>query len=89
MAPSTSGFAIASLVLSIVSWLGFVFLGALLGIIFGHIALNEIKQSGGRVEGRGFAIAGLIIGYAHIVAVVCLVAALIFGGIIAINTQTH
>ena len=89
MAPSTSGFAIASLVLSIVSWLGLVGLGALLGIIFGHIALNEIKQSGGRVEGRGFAIAGLIIGYAHLVAVVCLVGFFLDAAIIAASSQTH
>jgi hypothetical protein len=89
MAPSTSGFAIASLILSILSWVGFVGFGAILGIIFGHIALNEINRSGGQIQGRGYAVWGLILGYAHIVAVVCLVAVFILLGIIAINTQTH
>ncbi len=32
-----------------------------LGIIFGHIGLNQIKRTG--EEGRGFAIAGLVVGY--------------------------
>lgn len=34
----------------------------ILGIIFGYIALGEIKQSGDRVGGRGLAIAGITIG---------------------------
>jgi hypothetical protein len=91
MAPSTSGFAIASLILSILSWVGFVGFGAILGIIFGHIALNEINRSGGQLQGRGYAVWGLILGYAHIVAVVVvgLVVVFILLGIIAINTQTH
>lgn len=32
-----------------------------LGIIFGHIALSQINRTG--QEGRGFAIAGLVLGY--------------------------
>jgi len=32
-------------------------------VIFGHIALNEIKKSSGAIEGQGLALAGLIIGY--------------------------
>jgi hypothetical protein len=32
-------------------------------VIFGHIALGQIKESGGRESGRGFAIAGLALGY--------------------------
>jgi hypothetical protein len=31
--------------------------------ICGHLALSEIRSSGGFVEGRGFAIAGLVLGY--------------------------
>ncbi|MFM6977367.1 MAG: DUF4190 domain-containing protein [Micrococcales bacterium] len=38
--------------------------GAIAGIITGHIALTQIKQSG--QAGRGLAIAGLAIGYAGI-----------------------
>jgi Domain of unknown function (DUF4190) len=50
----TNGFAIASLVLSLLC-------GAPLGVIFGHIALSQIERT--HEEGRGLAIAGLVIGY--------------------------
>ena len=53
-APKTNGLAIAAFVLSL---LGF----ALLPVIFGHIALGQIKRNGD--TGTGFAIAGLVIGY--------------------------
>lgn len=51
--PQTNGMAIASLICA------FVF--APLGIVFGHISLSQIKKSG--EEGRGLAIAGLVISY--------------------------
>jgi peptidyl-prolyl cis-trans isomerase B (cyclophilin B) len=50
---STNALAIVSLVCA--------FLFAPLGIIFGHISLSQIKKTG--EEGRGLAIAGLVIGY--------------------------
>lgn len=65
-APQTSGMAIASLVCSIV---GLVAIGALggvvsaVGVIFGHLALREIKNSNGWRGGRGLALSGTIIGY--------------------------
>ena len=49
----TNGLAIAALVCA--------FLFAPLGILFGHLSLSQIKRSG--EEGRGLAIAGLVIGY--------------------------
>lgn len=52
------------------------------GIICGHIALSRIRQRPG-TRGRGFAIAGLIIGY---VSVVLLVIYLAFGGLAAVQT---
>jgi len=62
-APKTSGFAITSLVLSVVG----LFCCTLLvfnigGIVFGHLALNQIKKNPA-IGGRGLAIAGLIVGY--------------------------
>lgn len=60
--PQTSGLAIASLVLGIC---GFI-LGCLTGlpaVICGHLALGKIKKAGGELEGKGFAIAGLVLGY--------------------------
>ena len=71
MPASTSPWAIASLILSIASWLVIPVVGAIAGVICGHIALNEINRSEGRVEGRGMAVAGLIIGYVHIAAALC------------------
>jgi hypothetical protein len=50
--------AIASLLCSSIGWLCII--GPLLGLIFGFLALNQIKQTGQR--GRGLAIAGIIIG---------------------------
>lgn len=57
-AMGTNTMAIASLVASLVGLLC-LGLGPLLGLIFGIIALNQIKQSG--EGGRGMAIAGIVI----------------------------
>lgn len=56
---TTSGLAIASLVLGI-----FLFFPlSIPAIVLGHIALSQIKKSAGRIGGRGLAIAGLVLGY--------------------------
>ena len=61
--PKTSGLAIWSLVLGILSLICFSILSAIPGVICGHIALSRIKQSGGALVGQGLAIAGLVTGY--------------------------
>jgi len=58
--PSTNGFAIASLICA-VAW--FMWFGSALGVVFGHVALRQIKAGGGVQRGRGLAIAGLVLGY--------------------------
>ncbi|MCP9494092.1 MAG: DUF4190 domain-containing protein [Pyrinomonadaceae bacterium MAG19_C2-C3] len=64
----TSGFAVASLVLGILTWLGGAICGAgIAAVICGHIALSAIKHGGGRVGGRGVALAGLVLGYISVV----------------------
>jgi len=60
----TNGLAIAGFVCSLFFWLYGV--GALLGIIFGFIARSQIKRSGNTQKGSGFALAGIIIGFAGI-----------------------
>jgi hypothetical protein len=55
----TSGYAIAALVLGIV-WVFWI--GSVLAVIFGHIALNETNREP-QVQGKGMAIAGLVLGY--------------------------
>lgn len=56
---ATNGLAIASLVLGIL-WL--YWLGSLLAVVFGHIALGQIRRAGGRQSGRGLALVGAILG---------------------------
>jgi hypothetical protein len=54
----TNGMAIASMVLGIL-WLYWI--GSILALIFGYIALNQIKVR--RENGRGMAIAGVVLGW--------------------------
>lgn len=61
--PQTSGKAIGSLVCGL---LLFFFPASVVAIILGHLSLSEINKSGGRLEGRGLAIAGLVLGYAGV-----------------------
>ena len=57
---TVAGLAIASMVLGIL-WIYWI--GSVLAIIFGHIALSQIKKSNGWKTGRGMAIAGVTLGY--------------------------
>lgn len=68
MKAQTSGLATTSLVLGIMAILGLCSLyGGLLlglpGVICSHIALTRINNSGGRLGGRGIAIAGMAMSY--------------------------
>lgn len=65
-APTTSSSAIVSLVCGIASWFVLPFIGAIVAVVFGHIARNEIRRSNGALIGNGLAIAGLILGYVQI-----------------------
>jgi hypothetical protein len=47
----------------------FVPLAFVAAIVFGHIALSEIKRSAGRLKGEGMAIAGLVLGYMWVVSI--------------------
>jgi len=58
---STSGMAIASLILGLASFFCAIFTG-LVAIILGVIALSKISSSNGRVVGNGMAIAGIVTG---------------------------
>lgn len=63
----TNVFAILALV--------FGLLGGVLGIVFGHIALSQIRRTG--EEGRALAIAGLVLGYLFLVGWLFFVIALV------------
>lgn len=65
----TNAMAIASLVCA--------FAFAPLGILFGHISLRQIRRSG--EEGRGLAVAGLVVGYVlTVLGIVVIVAGVLF-----------
>jgi len=74
-AETTSGKAIASLVMGILVFIPF---SAVAAVILGHLALAEIKKSAGRLKGQGLATAGLILGYAEIalIPVILIIAAI-------------
>jgi hypothetical protein len=58
--PETSNKAIFSLVCGIL----FIILPfSIVAVIFGYIALSEIRKSPGRLKGRGLAITGIVLGY--------------------------
>lgn len=63
--PKNNGLAIASMVNGIVGMAFFwtIVLGvcSILGVVFGHLALTQMKT--GLYQGRGMAIAGLVLGY--------------------------
>jgi len=69
----TSGKAIASLVLGLCGLLCGI--AAIVGLIFGIVALSDIKKSGGRLEGRGLATAGIVV---SVVVLILSLAAWIF-----------
>ena len=60
----TNGFAVASLVLGLTSFCGFV--TGILAVIFGNVALGRIARSEGLEKGRGMAIAGIVLGWVSI-----------------------
>jgi hypothetical protein len=67
-APASSGeLNILAVIALIASCFGFT----IPGIVMGHIALSQIKKSGG--SGRGLAVAALIVGYALTLVILVLV----------------
>jgi Domain of unknown function (DUF4190) len=62
--PKPSGFAVSALVLGIIglflSWITFG-IPSMLAVIFGHIGVSRVRRGVG--DGRGMAIAGMVLGY--------------------------
>lgn len=81
----TNGLAIASLVLSIVSMVNiFRTICGILGLIFGIVSFNKIKQTG--EKGKGMAIAGIAVSATSLALELILIAtgALIFNSLISL-----
>lgn len=86
---NTSTLAIVSLSTGIagilLGWNFVPFLASIVAVITGHMARKEIRLSNGSIDGDGFAMAGLIMGWAMIALSVIglLLIILFFGGILA------
>lgn len=71
-----NGFALASFVLGLVWLMG---LGSILALVFGYVAKGEIERSRGAQAGRGFAIAGIVLGWVGVAFIVAAVVMMALG----------
>ena len=70
-AQATSGLAIASLVLGIL-WIYWI--GSIVGLVLGYLALREIRRNPHGIEGKGMALAGIILGWVAMVTLLLAIA---------------
>ena len=78
----TSVWAVVSLIMGIANFVGFGFFGAVIALITGYVAKNEIRDGNDLIEGERLASAGVILGWIGIavsVLVVCLLIAVVLG----------
>lgn len=84
--PKTNTLAIVSLVASIAGLVILWGIGSIAGVICGHISLGQIKKTG--EQGRGMAVAGLIIGYVGIaLAIIGVIIFIAVFGVLLANTD--
>jgi hypothetical protein len=81
--PPNSGAATVSLIFGILAYIFLPFIGAIIAVIAGHMARNEIRASGGRLGGNGLATAGLVLGYVQIALLVLFACAVVAIGVLA------
>jgi hypothetical protein len=75
----TNTLAIVSLIASIAAFIIVPFVGSVVGVITGHMSLNQLKTSG--EQGRGMALAGTIVGWVGLgLAILGIIAAIAFFG---------
>jgi uncharacterized membrane protein len=79
------GLAIASLVCSLVGFVPYLQIGAVVGIILGFVALNQMKGTAG--EGKPFAKWGVILGFVSVGLYVlcCVIWFLIYGSLFTLG----
>ena len=80
---TTSGMAVASLVLGLIPVVPFV--GSILAIVFGSVARKRIRESAGRVKGAGMAGWGLALGIISLIGTVVIVIVLV----VSINSSLN
>lgn len=65
---STCTLAVVSLCFGIAAWTVFPFIGAIVAVVCGHLARRDIRQTVSEpLDGDGFAVTGLVLGYAQLV----------------------
>jgi len=84
--PKTNTLAIVSLVSSLVGVFVIPVIGQIVGIITGHMSLNQIKRTG--ENGRGLGLAGVIIGWVSLgLAIVGIILFIAWFGVIFANAR--
>ena len=48
-------------------------LGSVLALVFGYVGKNQIDKSGGTQDGRGLAIAGIVLGWIGVAVLVLII----------------
>jgi len=89
---TTSTTAVISLVFGILCWMAIPFIGAVVAVVCGHLARGEIRRAPpGSIEGDGMAVAGLVLGYAHLVlfALAMFLFLTVFGGLAWFAAHLH
>jgi len=72
--PKNNGFAVVSLVFGCI-W--YFWIGSIIALIFGYIAKGQIDASQGQQKGRGFAVAGIVLGWVGMGVLAIIIIALI------------
>ena len=83
----TNALAVISMAFGIASWCILPMLGAIVAIVCGHLARSEIRRASGAMNGDGFAIAGLVLGYLQLA--LTLLAIAIFFGLVMFGISLH
>lgn len=73
----TNALAVLSAIVGLASWFLCPLVGAVIAVVMGHAARSQIRQSGG--GGDGWALGGLILGYAHLAIYGTIALLLVFG----------
>lgn len=72
-ARSTSTPAVVSLVFGVAAWMVLPLVGAVVAIVFGHLARGEIRRApAGSLDGNRMALVGLLLGYGQWLAALLL-----------------
>jgi len=80
---TTSPLAIISLVTGILGWFPLPIVASLVAIVTGHMARSQIRRNPAELDGDGFAVVGLVLGWSSVAVYLLVIAAVVlfFGGL--------